>query len=102
MTIPLKRQPAPKWTAEVKQLDKTLHVTAQRGELPEGTTFDFRLNSESVWPLISPGSDFSNTVPGEHDPMMLTWGNHTVTVTATLPDKRAYQRPIDLTIDGGG
>src|SRR5256885_5568420 len=33
MTIPLKRQPAPKWTAEVKHLDKTLHVTAQRGEL---------------------------------------------------------------------
>ena len=31
--------------------------------------------------------------------MMLTWGNHTVTITATLPDKRAYQRPIDLTID---
>src|SRR4051812_9608123 len=34
MVIPLKKRPAPKWSAEAKVADGSILVTAQRGELP--------------------------------------------------------------------
>ncbi len=105
MTIPLKRQPSPQWSADVKLLgekpaDYALAVTAKRGDLPDGTNFNFRLNSESPWPLVAPGGDFNSTVPGKHEPMTLTWGKHTVTVAASLPDKRSYQQALSVTVAG--
>jgi outer membrane protein assembly factor BamB len=105
MTIPLHRRPAPNWSAQAKFLgekpaDYQLRATAQRGELPEGTRFDVRLNSEPDYPMLPPAEDFSSTIPARHPPLMLTWGQHTVTVQATLPDKRAYQIPIHLAVPG--
>ncbi|MEA2708469.1 MAG: hypothetical protein QOF78_1070 [Phycisphaerales bacterium] len=88
MTIPLKKRAAPAWSADAKLDAGELVVTAKP---PEGATLEYRVNTDKPQP-------FSGTV--KVPTTQMAPGEHVVTVTAKLPDKRAYQIPVPLDMPG--
>jgi outer membrane protein assembly factor BamB len=88
MTIPLKKRPAPPWSADAKLVGKEVIV---RAKAPPGAELAYRVNTDKPEP-------FDGTVRVPTTQMVP--GEHVVTVSATLPDKRAFQIPIKLTMPG--
>ncbi len=89
MTIPLKRQQAPEWAADAKLTADAIAVTATA---PEGGTLQYRLGTDKPQPLE--GGQAKIPTKG------LAPGQHVVTVQADLPDGRAYQIPVSVTLPG--
>jgi hypothetical protein len=88
MTIPLKKLPAPQWSAEAKLQGSEIVVTANASQ---GAELEYRVNTVKPQPLAgSARIPIADLVPGEH----------VITVSAKLPDARAYQIPIPVTIPG--
>jgi len=90
LTIPLKKQPAPQWSAT---LDGTT-LKIDRGSLPAESGLAYRVNTTKYLPM-----DASTISIDTND---FTAGEHVVTVQATLPDGRSYQKPLKLMIDKAG
>jgi outer membrane protein assembly factor BamB len=88
-TIPLKKQPTPQWSAEAKFANGAIEVTATP---PEGGTLEYRVNTAKRQELTGGRT----VVPAEG----LAPGQHVVTVSAVLGDKRAYQIPVTVTVPG--
>jgi outer membrane protein assembly factor BamB len=89
MTIPLARQPEPKWSDKVKLAGDTLQITIRHGDLPDTTQFAYRLDQSAYQPLDN------DTKPSI---AKLCAGHHEVTVQAMLADGRAFESPTDLLI----
>ena len=88
MSIPLKKRPAPKWSADAKREANEIVIT---GEPPVGATLEYRINTAEPQPFDGTARvSTKDLVPGEH----------VVTVVAKLRDKRAYQIPIAVEIPG--
>lgn len=87
MTIPLARRPEPQWSAEAKLVDDGIEVTATA---PEGATLDYRMNSAAPKQMTGGRAKLPTTMPGEH----------VITVQATLPDGRSFQRPVPFKMQG--
>lgn len=96
MTIPLVKQPAPKWAADAKAESAGVRVVAQRGDLPDDAKLGVRINNGSYEPMESSGDAWNATLPADR----FIPGEQLITVQATLADGRAYQKPMMVTIDG--
>ncbi|HYO10962.1 MAG TPA: PQQ-binding-like beta-propeller repeat protein [Tepidisphaeraceae bacterium] len=88
MTIPLKKRPAPEWSATATREGDEIIVKATA---PPGATLEYRVNTDKPQPL-----DGSARIPTTH----MVAGDHVITVQATLADKRAYQIPVPVTLAG--
>ncbi|MDQ3440291.1 MAG: PQQ-binding-like beta-propeller repeat protein, partial [Planctomycetota bacterium] len=95
MTIPLKKQAPPKWDAQVENEGDSVSIVAKRGDLPDGAKLVYRFNSGKATPMTAKGDEWVATQPAKD----LIAGEHVVTVEATLPDGRAYQKPTPLVIE---
>src|SRR5204862_2095294 len=95
MTIPLKKRPAPKWSADAKVAGGSIVITAQRGELPSDAKIEYRIDTAKAKP-IEGSRDLRVSVPTSS----IVPGVHIVTLQATLPDERAYQLPVIVTVPG--
>jgi outer membrane protein assembly factor BamB len=90
LTIPLKKPTAPQWDASLTS--NTIHIS--RGNLPTDSGLAYRLNETKYLPMTS------DSVPIDTAPLVA--GEHLVTVQATLPDGRAYQKPLKLIVTKPG
>jgi len=96
MTIPLKKQQAPKWRADARMVDGQVQLVAERGDLPSDARLEYRVDTNPPLAMNSSGDRWTaglamkNIAPGEH----------VVTIQATLPDGRAYQKPVAVKIAG--
>jgi outer membrane protein assembly factor BamB len=88
MVVPLKKRPAPQWTAKAKLAGDEIAIDASA---PKGADLEYRVNTDKPQPFGG-----SIRVPTTQ----LSPGEHVVTVVARLPDKRAYQIPIEVTLPG--
>jgi outer membrane protein assembly factor BamB len=88
MTIPLKKRALPQWSATAKLNGDHVDVSATP---PDNAKLEYRVDTEKPQPL----SGIAN-IPAS----TLTPGEHVITVQATLPDGRAYQKPLPVTIPG--
>jgi outer membrane protein assembly factor BamB len=88
MTIPLKKRPAPQWTADARLTGNQIVVSANA---PHDAEVEYRLNTDKPQPLAGIARIPTTDLPP---------GEHVVTVTAKLPDNRAYQIPLHLKIPG--
>lgn len=96
MTIPLHKQPAPRWAAEARPVNGSINIVAHRGDLPSDATLQARLNDGEFVPMQAHGDAWTCEMPAAP----LAPGNHIVTVQAVLADGRAYQRPVSVKIAG--
>ena len=96
LSVPLARPLAPKWTAGLSPQNggAATTVTVARGDLPAEARVAYRVNAGKYAPLAAGAAGWSGDLPTG----ALTPGEHVVTVQATLPDGRAYQVPLKLTI----
>jgi outer membrane protein assembly factor BamB len=97
-TIPLARPVEPKWSATVTADGPTATVKIDKGNLPAGTTYAYRFNQSGYQPTAQNGKA-PTTRPSIAD---LPAGIHMITVQATLPDKRAYQIPVEIKLQRSG
>ncbi len=95
MTIPLKRQIPPKWDGQVEKPGETVSIVARRCDLPDDTKLAYRFNSGKATPMTAKGDKWVATQPTKD----LIAGEHVVTIEATLPDGRAYQKPLPLVLE---
>lgn len=93
MTIPLAKPVAPEWDAQAEVRQNRLFVTAKRGDLPEDAQLTYRLDQGKYEPMKPAGDEWTANARA----LDMTAGSHVVTVQATLPDGRAYQKPVSLT-----
>lgn len=94
MTIPLKKQPAPEWTAKAEVKDGAIEVIATP---PPGARLMYRLNDQKpVEFAASDASDAKVRIPAD----TLAPGIHLVTVQANLDNKRSYQIPVEVNLPG--
>ena len=88
MTIPLKKRPAPQWSADAQIEGNHVRISATA---PDEAVLGYRIDTEKQQPLAGLALvPLKQLVPGEH----------IITVQAGFPEKRAYQRPILLDIPG--
>ncbi len=88
MNIPLKKQPVPNIVADAKLEDDQIVIDATA---PHGATLEYRVDTAHPQPLSGLARiPTTQLVPGEH----------VITVQASFPDKRAYQKPLPVTIPG--
>ncbi len=90
LTIPLKKPAAPQWSTSIA--GSTVRVS--RGNLPAGAGLAYRINETKYLPMSSDSATI-NTAP-------MVAGEHLVTIQATLPDGRAYQKPLKLIVSKPG
>jgi outer membrane protein assembly factor BamB len=90
MTIPLKKRPAPPWSANAQVIDGKIEVMTTP---PASASLEYRVNTARPQPLPV-GNRVSIPTAG------LSPGQHVVTVQARLRDGRAYQRPLKVTLPG--
>ena len=84
------RKPAdPVWDATAGIEAKHINV---RATAPAGAKLDYRLNTDKPQPLQGAGAKIPTA--------KLAPGVHVVTVQATLPDQRAYQKPLPVIVPG--
>jgi outer membrane protein assembly factor BamB len=96
MTISLQSQPSPRWAARAEVAEKSIRVTAHRGDLPDDATVQTRVDGGEFVPMVARGDEWSAEVPVAS----LIPGNHIVTVQATLRDGGAYQKPVSVRLVG--
>lgn len=89
MRIPLYKRPAPKLSADAKVDGDKVLVTAKA---PPDAKLEYRIDTNKLEPLV----DGSASVPTKQ----LVPGEHVITVQATLSDKRQFQLPQHVTIEG--
>jgi outer membrane protein assembly factor BamB len=88
MTIPLKKRPAPQWSADATLEGDHVRLTASA---PAEASVEYRIDTEKPQPLAGLAEiPINKFVPGEH----------VITVQAAFPEKRAYQHPIMVKIPG--
>jgi outer membrane protein assembly factor BamB len=95
MTISLKKQTPPTWEAQVENKGGGVSIVAKRGDLPDDAKLAYRFNSGKATPMTAKGDEWVATQPTSE----LIAGEHVVTVEATLPDGRAYQKPTSLLLE---
>ncbi len=96
MTIPLKKQPRPKWNAEAQLADQKVNVTADRGDLPENAKLEVRVDGNKYQEMTAKGDQWTVALPADK----LIAGEHLLTVQATLSNGRAFQKPVTLKVPG--
>jgi outer membrane protein assembly factor BamB len=96
MTVSLARKPAPKWLASAQVQNDKLVVHAERGSLPAGAKVDYRLDTQDPLAMTASADAWKTELPLAN----IVAGEHTVTVQATLPDGRAFQKPVNVKIPG--
>ncbi|HEY1686973.1 MAG TPA: PQQ-binding-like beta-propeller repeat protein [Tepidisphaeraceae bacterium] len=101
--IPLAPQPEPKWSADVTRTNDQPQIKVDSGNLPAQSTFAWRIDQNPYQPLdiSNPStSTESRAVPGPShtENLPLCAGHHQVTVQATLPDGRVYEKSTDLIV----
>jgi outer membrane protein assembly factor BamB len=88
MIIPLKKQPAPQWSADAKVQGDHIELNATA---PQEATLEYRVDMEKPQPLAGFAQiPVKTLVPGEH----------TITVQSGFPNKRAYQIPLSIKLPG--
>jgi outer membrane protein assembly factor BamB len=90
MTIPLKKRPEPGLGAGADLDGDWIRMAAH--VLVPGARLEYRVNTEKPRPM----NNGVASVPIQG----MTPGKHVVTIIATLPDGRAYQRPYTITLPG--
>jgi outer membrane protein assembly factor BamB len=93
MTIPLRKQPAPDWSATAELKDGEIEVVARAHQ---GAKLLYRINDAKPKELATDSGQAKVRIPTRE----LAPGNHTITVQANIENKRSYQIPIEVTIPG--
>jgi hypothetical protein len=100
LSVPLQRPPAPTFGADSRFTNGRGRITVTRGTLPADARLAFRVNAGSYQPLQPDPA--TGGWQGEVGSAGLIPGEHSVTVQATLPDGRAYQLPVPVSLRGSG
>ena len=87
MTIPLKKRPAPQWSATANVVGDDIDSTASA---PAEAVVGYRVDTEKMQPLESGKLRVPTT--------QMAPGEHTITVEAGFPDKRKFQIPLAVKI----
>ncbi|MDX1933652.1 MAG: PQQ-binding-like beta-propeller repeat protein [Capsulimonadales bacterium] len=97
LTVPLEPVKQPRREASVSVRDNIGTVRLKRGELPSDAVSAFRVNSGEEIAMEPTADGFE----GRFRLVSATPGHHTVTITTTLPDQRAYQTVLPLRLESG-
>jgi len=97
VSVPLQKPETPRWDARVTFTEGRGVLSAGRGTLPADARLEYRVDDgEEYRALRSAPTGWTADLASEG----LLPGEHVVTVQASLPDGRAYQLPVRLSLAG--